>query len=39
MNDAPGPENDQPLRPGPAWLGPKASEGEIPATRRLVGGG
>lgn len=38
MTDAPDRDDDQPLSPGPAWLGPKASEGEVPVTRRLVGG-
>lgn len=32
-------DDEQPLAPGPAWLGPKASEDEVPvAPRRLAGG-
>nr|WP_166175901.1 phosphatidylcholine/phosphatidylserine synthase [Altererythrobacter segetis] len=35
-----GPEFDdeRPIDPGPAWLGPKASEDDIPVTRRFGGG-
>ena len=31
-------DDDRPIEPGPAWLGPKASEDEIPVTRRFGGG-
>ena len=31
-------DEDQPIDPGPAWLGPKASEDEEPNGRRLGGG-
>jgi CDP-diacylglycerol--serine O-phosphatidyltransferase len=31
-------DEDQPIDPGPAWLGPKASEDEEPSGRRLGGG-
>lgn len=34
----PGADDDQPIDPGPAWLGPKASEDDIPVTRRFGGG-
>jgi CDP-diacylglycerol--serine O-phosphatidyltransferase len=33
-----GADDDQPIDPGPAWLGPKASEDDIPVTRRFGGG-
>jgi len=29
---------EEPIDPGPAWLGPKASEDDIPVTRRFGGG-
>lgn len=32
-----GPDGDRPATPGPSWLGPKASEGEIPMTRAAGG--
>jgi CDP-diacylglycerol--serine O-phosphatidyltransferase len=31
-------DDDLPVPPGPSWLGPKASENELPATRQLNGG-
>jgi CDP-diacylglycerol--serine O-phosphatidyltransferase len=31
-------DDDRPIDPGPAWLGPKASEDELPRTRRFGGG-
>ena len=31
-------DDERPIEPGPAWLGPKASEDEIPVTRRFGGG-
>jgi CDP-diacylglycerol--serine O-phosphatidyltransferase len=31
-------EDERPIDPGPAWLGPKASEDEVPVTRRFGGG-
>ncbi len=31
-------DDDSPIDPGPAWLGPKASEDEVPVTRRFGGG-
>jgi CDP-diacylglycerol--serine O-phosphatidyltransferase len=31
-------EEEGPIDPGPAWLGPKASEDDIPVTRRFGGG-
>jgi len=31
-------DDDRPIDPGPAWLGPKASEDEVPVTRRFGGG-
>ena len=31
-------DDERPFEPGPAWLGPKASEDEIPVTRRFGGG-
>ncbi|MGX7894937.1 CDP-alcohol phosphatidyltransferase family protein [Tsuneonella sp. HG222] len=31
-------DDDRPVDPGPAWLGPKASEDEIPVARRFGGG-
>lgn len=31
-------DDDRPIDPGPAWLGPKASEDEVPVTRRIGGG-
>ena len=31
-------DGDEPLAPGPSWLGPKASENEIPETRHGNGG-
>jgi CDP-diacylglycerol--serine O-phosphatidyltransferase len=31
-------DDDRPIDPGPAWLGPRASEDEIPVTRRFGGG-
>jgi len=31
-------DDDRPIDPGPAWLGPKASEDEVPTTRRFGGG-
>ena len=34
----PGFEEERPIDPGPAWLGPKASEDEIPVARRFGGG-
>lgn len=36
--DADGPAEERPIDPGPAWLGPKASEDEIPVARRFGGG-
>jgi len=30
--------DEPPIEPGPAWLGPKASEDEVPVTRRFGGG-
>ena len=33
-----GPDGDEPATPGPSWLGPKASEDEVPATRQPNGG-
>ena len=33
-----GPESDDPATPGPSWLGPKASESEVPETRAANGG-
>ncbi len=33
------PEDELPLAPGPAWLGPKASEGEVSVPERMTGGG
>lgn len=38
MTGAEGPEGDEPALPGPSWLGPKASENEVPAVRRRNGG-
>lgn len=39
MSPPPGLDDDElPLAPGPKWLGPKASENEVPVARRLVGG-
>ena len=32
-----GPDGDEPATPGPSWLGPKASEDEIPETRPAGG--
>ncbi|HSR00488.1 MAG TPA: phosphatidylcholine/phosphatidylserine synthase [Sphingomicrobium sp.] len=37
MSD-PGFDNEPAIDPGPAWLGPKASEDDIPVTRRFGGG-
>lgn len=37
MND-PDYDDEQPIDPGPAWLGPRASEDEEPVSRRLGGG-
>jgi CDP-diacylglycerol--serine O-phosphatidyltransferase len=34
----PGFEEERPIDPGPAWLGPKASEDEVPVARRFGGG-
>jgi len=34
----PGFDNEPAIDPGPAWLGPKASEDDIPVTRRFGGG-
>jgi CDP-diacylglycerol--serine O-phosphatidyltransferase len=34
----PGFEDERPIDPGPAWLGPKASEDEVPVARRFGGG-
>jgi CDP-diacylglycerol--serine O-phosphatidyltransferase len=34
----PGYDDERPIDPGPAWLGPKASEDEISLTRRIGGG-
>ena len=34
----PGFDEEKPIDPGPAWLGPKASEDDIPVTRRFGGG-
>ena len=34
----PGFDNEPGIDPGPAWLGPKASEDDIPVTRRFGGG-
>jgi CDP-diacylglycerol--serine O-phosphatidyltransferase len=31
-------DDDRPIDPGPAWLGPKASEDELPRARRFGGG-
>jgi len=31
-------DEERPIDPGPAWLGPKASEDEVPVTRRFGGG-
>jgi CDP-diacylglycerol--serine O-phosphatidyltransferase len=31
-------DDDQPVPPGPSWLGPKASKSEVPATRLANGG-
>ena len=31
-------DDDRPIDPGPAWLGPKASEDEVPVTRKFGGG-
>jgi CDP-diacylglycerol--serine O-phosphatidyltransferase len=31
-------DDDRPIDPGPAWLGPKASEDELPRFRRFGGG-
>ena len=31
-------DDDRPFDPGPAWLGPKASEDEVPVTRKFGGG-
>jgi len=31
-------DDERPIDPGPAWLGPKASEDDIPVTRRFGGG-
>lgn len=33
-----GNDDDRPIDPGPAWLGPKASEDEMPHARRFGGG-
>ena len=32
------PDGDEPATPGPSWLGPRASEDEVPATRQSNGG-
>jgi CDP-diacylglycerol--serine O-phosphatidyltransferase len=31
-------DEERPIDPGPAWLGPRAGEGDMPASRRLGGG-
>jgi CDP-diacylglycerol--serine O-phosphatidyltransferase len=31
-------DDDRPIEPAPAWLGPKASEDEVPVARRFGGG-
>ena len=31
-------DEERPIDPGPAWLGPKASEDEVPVARRFGGG-
>ena len=36
--NAPDFDEERPIDPGPAWLGPKASEDEVPVTRRFGGG-
>jgi CDP-diacylglycerol---serine O-phosphatidyltransferase len=33
------PDDELPLEPGPAWLGPKASESEVTVSERPAGGG
>jgi len=33
-----GSDDERPIEPGPAWLGPKASEDEMPVARRFGGG-
>jgi len=33
-----GGDDEAPIEPGPAWLGPKASEDEVPVARRFGGG-
>ncbi len=38
MNDRLPDDDDMPIDPGPAWLGPKASEDEVPVARRFGGG-
>jgi CDP-diacylglycerol--serine O-phosphatidyltransferase len=36
--NAPDFDEERPIDPGPAWLGPKASEDEVPVARRFGGG-
>jgi CDP-diacylglycerol--serine O-phosphatidyltransferase len=31
-------DDEPPIDPGPAWLGPKASEDDVPVARRFGGG-
>ena len=31
-------DEERPIDPGPAWLGPKASEDDVPVARRFGGG-
>ena len=31
-------DEERPIEPGPAWLGPKASEDDVPVVRRFGGG-
>jgi len=38
VTDAAGPDGDEPATPGPSWLGPKASEDEVPAAKLPNGG-
>ena len=38
MSDIADPDGDEPATPGPSWLGPKASENEVPAARLANGG-
>jgi CDP-diacylglycerol---serine O-phosphatidyltransferase len=37
VNQPGDPDDQSPATPGPAWLGPRASESETPVARRLVG--